>query len=386
MVTQNNVRPPISLYEIKTTLGGKELNKVDMENLGLTQRFLTESTLYKGLHIGRVISQYKNLYKLITEAGELTAEISGKFRFEVRTMSDYPAVGDFVMIDRTEDIKGHAIIHNILTRKSVFIRKAAGTSNDEQIVASNIDTVFICMSLNNNFNIRRIERYLGIAWDSGAIPVIVLTKSDLCNDLSEKLSEIDTVAIGVDVIVTSSMSEDGYLPVKSYLGSGRTIAFIGSSGVGKSTLINRIIGENYIETNEIRSDDRGRHTTTRREMFIIPDGGVVIDTPGMRELGIESADLSKTFTDIDELSAKCKFSNCTHTNEPKCAVQEAIRVGLLSEGRFESYLKLKKEAKYEGLNSKQIENEKINEMFKEFGGIKNARKMLKEKVKTKKNF
>lgn len=352
-----------------------------MEKLGLIQRFLTESTLYKGLYIGRIISQYKNLYKVITENGELTAEISGKFRFDVIKKSDYPAVGDFVMIDRDDNVSGNSIIHHILTRKSAFIRKAAGTSKDEQVIASNIDTIFICMSLNNDFNIRRIERYLGIAWDSGANPVIVLTKSDICNDLAEKLKELDIVALGVDVIVTSSMSEEGYLPVKSYLGSGKTIAFIGSSGVGKSTLINRLFGETIIETKEIRNDDKGRHTTTRREMFILPEGGVVIDTPGMRELGIDSANLSKTFTDIDKLSKECKFKDCTHISEPNCAVQDAINAGMVPAERFESYLKLKKEAKYEGLNFKQIENEKISEMFSGMGGMKNARKFIKEKNK-----
>lgn len=357
-----------------------------MKHLGLSQRFINESTLYPDLFIGRVISQHKDRYKVATENGEITAEIAGKFRFNVKKVSDYPAVGDFVMLNRNEDAEGNAIIHHVLTRKSAFIRKAAGTSNDEQIVASNIDIVFICMSLNNDFNLRRVERYLGIAWDSGAAPVIVLTKADICDNVQEMLSELAAVACGVDVLVTSSMSEDGYVSVKEYLGIGKTIALIGSSGVGKSTLINKLIGENTLETKEIRNDDKGRHTTTRREMIVLSNGGVVIDTPGMRELGIDSADLSKTFADIEELSIKCKFNDCTHAKEPSCAVQKAIKEGLLSEDRLASYLKLKKEAKYEGLNSKQIENQKLTVMFQDVGGMKNARKFIKEKNKKRRDF
>lgn len=357
-----------------------------METIGLSERFIQESTLYANLYIGRVTSQSKNMYKVVTEDGEIAAEVSGRFRYEVQEVTEYPAVGDFVMVDRTDATSGNGIIHHVLTRKSAFIRKAAGTSHTEQIVAANIDTVFICMSLNNDFNIRRLERYISIAWDSGATPVIVLTKADLCDNLADKLLEVETVAIGIDVVVTSSLSDDGYQPLSNYLAPGTTSVFIGSSGVGKSTLINRMMGEEVLETDGLRNDDKGRHTTTRREMFVIPEGGVVIDTPGMRELGLESADLSKTFSDIDELAALCKFRDCTHTQEPRCAVQAAIQDGSLDPDRFESYLKLKKEAKYEGLNSKQIESEKLNDMFKDYGGMKNARKMLKEKTRSKNKY
>lgn len=362
------------------------MNIIKMENLGLNQQFLAESKLYTGLIIGRVVSQYKDLYKVICSNGVLTAEVSGKFRFEVKHLSGYPAVGDFVMVDRDHNTNGNAIIHNILTRKSAFIRKAAGTANQEQIVATNIDTVFICMSLNNDFNLRRLERYLAIAWDSNAIPVIVLTKSDLCDDLSVKLLEVNSVAIGVDVLVATSMHEDGYLQVLDYMKKSQTVAFMGSSGVGKSTLINRLLGQNVIATKDLRNDDKGKHTTSRREMFLLPSGGVVIDTPGMRELGLESVDLSKAFSDIDQLSAMCKFHDCTHTKEPGCAVRQAIDEGILHIERLESYRKLKKETKYDGLDSRQIEKTKLNEMFGSVGGMKNARKFAKEKNKNRQGF
>ncbi|OJF94173.1 ribosome small subunit-dependent GTPase A [Alkalibacterium sp. 20] len=354
------------------------MSEIDMENLGLDAKFVKEATSYINLYIGRVISQSKDVYKVATENVDLLAQISGKFRYDVVDSSDYPAVGDFVMLDRNEDASGNAIIHKVLTRKSAFIRKASGTSHDEQIIAANIDTVFICMSLNKDFNLRRIERYLGITWDSGATPVIVLTKADLCDNLKQKLLKLETVTCGVDVLVTSSVDVDGHSSVQKYFGVGKTVAFLGSSGVGKSTLINKLTGKNTIKTNELRNDDKGRHTTTRREIIILPNGGVVIDTPGMREIGLESANLSRTFSDIDTLAAECKFNDCSHMSEPGCAVKKAIREGELTEERFASYLKLKKEAKYEGLNAKQIETEKLNEMFKEVGGMKKARKFIEK--------
>lgn len=357
--------------------------KNNLKKYGLNDRFKNESTLYPDLILSRVCSQYKDLYKVVTEEGQMFAEISGKFRYEVNSLPDYPAVGDFVMLDRSNNDNGNAIIHHVLTRKSSFERKAAGKKEEVQVVASNIDTVFLCMALNNDYNLRRLERYLSIAWDSRALPVVVLTKSDLCDDLPEKLSEVSSVAIGVDVIVTSSRLELGYESLKPYLKEGMTVAFIGSSGVGKSTLINHLAGEMMMETKEIRKDDKGRHTTTRRELMLLPQGGIVIDTPGMRELGVENIDLQKAFKDIDELSLECKFRDCTHQNEPGCAVRAAIARGEISEERLLSYEKLKKEAKYDGLDSKQIEMEKINTMFSGMGGIKNARKFIKEKSKRK---
>lgn len=350
--------------------------KINMKDYGLSDKFLNESKMYS-LSLGRIISQDKGLYKVATENGEFKAQVSGKLRYNAINISDYPAVGDFVMLDEND---GNAVIHHILKRKSAFIRKAAGTSHDDQVVAANVDTVFICMSLNKDFNLRRLERYISIGWDSGAIPVVVLTKADLCNDIDSILIELSDVAIGIDIMITSSLAND-YENIKKYIKYGHTVAFIGSSGVGKTTLINKLLGEEIFETNELRNDDKGRHTTTKRELILLPDGGIVIDTPGMRELGIENADFRKAFTDIDELSQMCKFNDCTHTKEPNCAVKRAIEDGRLSKERLESYFKLKKEANYDGLNSRQIETEKINRMFKNVGGIKNARKIAKEKNK-----
>ncbi|HSN58892.1 MAG TPA: ribosome small subunit-dependent GTPase A [Clostridiaceae bacterium] len=352
-------------------------------NLGFTEELIREAALQAGLHLGRVVAQYKELYKVATEHSEILAEISGRLRYDSHEMSDFPAVGDYVLVDREGSSSGNAIIHKILKRKSAFIRKAAGKAHDVQVVAANIDIVFICMSLNNDFNLRRLERYLSIAWDSGAVPVIVLTKSDLCSNLSLKLKEIEQSAVGVDILVTSSVDGEGWKSLLKYIEPGKTAAFMGSSGVGKSTLINRLIGEDVVKTKEISKDDKGRHATTRRELILLQSGGAVIDTPGMRELGLESVNLSKTFADIDEMAEGCRYRDCGHDNEPGCVVRKAIEDGIISEERLSSYKKLKKEAKYEGMNSRQIDKEKTSEMYASFDGAKNARDYVKSKKKNR---
>jgi ribosome biogenesis GTPase len=354
-----------------------------LKKYGLTERFEQEAALYEGLFIARVSQQHRELYKAVGEQGELSAVVSGKFAYNANGLAGFPAVGDFVMIDRQDSGSGNAVIQHVLQRKSVFTRKAAGKSSDEQVIAANIDVIFICMSLNADFNLRRAERYLATAWASQATPVIVLTKSDLCGDAESRLEEVSSVAPGVDVIVCSSENSDGLTGVKPHILPGRTIAFIGSSGVGKSTLINRLLGYDMLVTKQIReSDDRGRHTTTHRQLILLPDGGIVIDTPGMRELSVYAGDLSRTFEDIEELSRQCKYSDCSHTSEPGCAVRQAIECGTLSEKRFESYQKLQREIAYDGLNSRRLENEKINRMFGSKAAMKQAFKEIKRKKRS----
>ena len=356
------------------------MKTIDLKRYGLTDWFEGEAAFYPGLFPARVTEQHHSLYRIVTGQGELQAGVTGKLLHAADGTEDFPAVGDWVMVDRLEGGAGDALIHHILGRKSAFVRKAAGGSGGVQIVAANIDVVFICMSLNADFNLRRLERYLAIAWDSRAIPVIVLTKADLCRDLPERLSEISSVGAGTDVIACSSMEENGYESVKAYIAGGRTIAFIGSSGVGKSTLINRLMGEDILATREIReSDARGRHATTHRQLLLLPGGGIVIDTPGMRELQVYKGNLARAFEDIEDLASRCRYADCSHTVEPGCAVRAAIDRGELAGKRFENYVKLQRETSYEGLNSRQLEEEKINRMFGGKGEMKRLMRAAKDR-------
>jgi ribosome biogenesis GTPase / thiamine phosphate phosphatase len=341
------------------------MNNKNLLELGLNEGYIKEASSYnENFYLGRVSVQYKDIYRIVTEEGEVLARVSGKLSYSSNSTLDYPVVGDWVLLDRTDNKNGDAIIHKVLTRKSCFSRKIAGNRYDVQIVAANIDYIFICMALNNDFNINRLERYIAVAWDSMAIPVIVLTKSDLYEDIDERLREVKEVAIGIDILVTSSLNGNGYEKVKEYIKSGTTIAFIGSSGVGKSTLINKLLNEEVLKTNSISENDKGRHTTTHRELFLLEDGGVIIDTPGMRELGLISADVDKSFSNIEELEKQCKFSDCTHKNEPKCAIREAVENGELEIDRLERYKKLKREETYNLSKAKSQERHRIKSSMK----------------------
>lgn len=354
----------------KSRGGNNILNtNTNLKALGWNEDFEKEFAAYSSsCEVGRVAVEYKGLYKVYCENREALASVSGKMLYTAAEREDYPAVGDWVVMDKPASENDRAIIRGILTRRSKFSRKCAGNTSEEQIVAVNIDTLFICMSLNQNFNLRRLERYITMAWDSGAVPVVLLTKSDLCEDIDTKLRETKETALGVDVHYISSMDDSAAETVRKYIKPGHTLAFLGSSGVGKSTIINRLIGEERLDTQAIsQMGDRGRHTTTNRELIVLPEGGIVIDTPGMREFHILDAEegIGTAFGDIESLAESCRFSDCTHTIEPGCAVREAIESGTLSEDRYNNYLKLKKEAEFiERKTNKKAELEYKNMLKK----------------------
>ncbi|PKL64719.1 MAG: ribosome small subunit-dependent GTPase A [Methanomicrobiales archaeon HGW-Methanomicrobiales-3] len=290
---------------------------------------------------GRVSCRQKTVWEVLTDAGALTATVSGA----LKRSGQYPAVGDFVvLLDRQET--GTSTIVAILPRTSIFSRGEAGPDGTDQVIAANIDTVFIMTAAGHDLNARRTERYLAIAHASGARPVIVINKSDLADDPRTLTEQLATVAAGAPVITLSAANGDGIEHLSPFLSSKTTIALIGSSGVGKSTLINRLLSSAVQETSTIREQDgRGRHTTTVRQLFILPGGAIMIDNPGIREVGLGTAadGMADTFPDITGLACQCRFSDCRHDGEPGCAVQEAVQNGTLAESRLENYRRLMRE-------------------------------------------
>lgn len=331
----------------------------------------------QGYTVGRVMLEHKRLYRVETDHGECLAEVSGKYRFGAVTREDYPAVGDWVVLSERQD-EGKATIHALLPRFSKFSRKAAGLTTEEQIVAANVDTVFLVQSLNYDFNPRRLERYLVMAWESGSNPVVVLTKSDLCEDIPGKIAEVEAVAFGVPIHVISVKDESGLEELTSYFAEGKTVALLGSSGAGKSTLTNYLLGEEKQLIQDVRSDDdKGKHTTTYRELYMLPTGGLVLDTPGMRELQLWEADgaIGHSFQDIEVLAGQCYFRDCKHANEPKCAVQGAIEEGTLEAARYQSYVKLQRELAFlERKNDKRAQLAEKEKWKKITTGVRGGKK------------
>jgi len=328
--------------------------------------------------LARVATEHKDRYRLIAPEGLLAAELSGRLRHQTLSRVDLPAVGDWVVARRRPDDPNAALIQRVLTRQTQFSRKQCGGPDGEQIVAANVDTLFLVSSFNQDLNPRRLERYLATAWQSGARPVVLLNKADLCPDRESGLAQIRAVAREVPIHLLSAQTGEGLEQLAIYHEAGQTSAMLGSSGVGKSTLINRLAGEALQAVGEIRDDDaKGRHTTTSRELIPLPQGGLIIDTPGMRELHLWEADsgLDQTFADITALTQSCVFRNCSHGAEPDCAIAAALAAGRLDRTRYESYQKLQRELAFQALKQDPVAAREQKHQRRKFA--KQVRKRLR---------
>lgn len=298
----------------------------------------------------RIVAQQRGLCRIAGDFGELWAETAGRMFYDAGEVAGImPVAGDWIAASIRQP-ENRGTIHAILPRRTSFSRKAAGKRTDQQVLAANVDTVFLMASLNRDLNARRIERYLTLAWESGAVPVLVLTKSDLCTEAAGLTQEIAALAAAVPVYAVSAVSGEGLEALAPYFADGKTVALLGSSGAGKSTLVNRLVGRDVQAVREIREgDDRGRHTTTARELFVLPHGGLILDTPGLRELQLWDASeaLGQTFAEIEALAQDCRFRDCTHEAEPGCAVRAAIASGTLDVQRLESMRKLEAERQFQ---------------------------------------
>lgn len=327
---------------------------------------------------GRVVVQHRGFYGVMTARGETLCHITGKMRHRASGKPDYPAVGDWVLVE----LESHGgIIREILPRRSKFSRRAAGEKFEEQIVAANVDIVWIVTALDHDFNIRRLERYLTLARESGATPRIVLSKVDMSPDPASDQALVAEVAGDIAVTPVSVRTGVGIDELKTDLQGSTTVALLGSSGVGKSTLINHLVGREILKTNEVREkDSRGRHTTTHRQLVRLPDGGIVIDSPGMREIQLWEVDegLEETFEDVDALASECRFSDCRHESEPGCAVLAAVENETLDSSRLQSYQQLRGEKEHFDRETD------LRELLKKKSGDKAVHRALRAHLKTKK--
>jgi ribosome biogenesis GTPase / thiamine phosphate phosphatase len=322
---------------------------MELRSLGWSEYFHKAFQNYAraGMTPGRVLLRYNHIYTVATETGDMHAQCAGRLRHRA-TAEQLPATGDWIALPRSLG-NGLALIHAVLPRRTCFSRKAAGRAACEQVIAANIDTAFLMIGLDNDYSPRRLERYLAATWESGAEPVVVLNKSDLCPDLGVRMAEMRNVAIGAPLHAIAALHGDGVEQLNSYCQPGRTIALLGSSGVGKTTLINRLLGSDALPTHPVREhDSRGRHTTTRRELMFLPGGAMVIDTPGLRELQLWDADegVQTTFDQIEMLARDCRFRDCRHRDEPGCAVRNAVAAGELNPERLENLHKLQDELRW----------------------------------------
>ena len=329
---------------------------------GVTPDMITGAA--NGTIPARVTAVHRERYQIVCEYGETYARLKTKEYYG--GFENFPTTGDFVLIDYNPS--GDSRIVKTLPRKTYFSRSDSFSPSGEQAVAANFDYVFIMQSMNHDFNQKRMVRYITLAWQSGALPVIVLTKADLADDTGDYIAKAEETARGIEVYPVSSKTGEGIDALGKYFAPGKTAVFLGSSGVGKSTLVNALAGEEIMSTAGIREDDsKGRHTTTYRQLIMLRCGAMIIDTPGMRELGMfdVSTGLSETFDDVEQYLGKCKFTNCRHETEPGCAVKEAIKSGLLSPERWANYLELKGEARFADAESKEAYIRAKEQRFKE---------------------
>lgn len=326
---------------------GASPTRMELRLLGWSAYFQRQwdASPVSGVVPARITAVHPPLYHAVGASGPVVAEVSGRLRHEASSPEALPAVGDWVLL-RPPERGGHGVIVQVLERRTRFVRRAAGKRLEAQVIAANLDTVFIVTSANQDFNPRRIERYLTTVWDSGAIPVIVLSKADLCTSPAAFLEQLGDSAAAVEVLVVSVYQPEGMEALKARVRPGETIALVGSSGVGKSTLVNHLLGREVQVTQEAREDDdRGKHTTTHRELFVMPDGGLLIDTPGMRELQLWAGEesMQTVYDDILELAKDCRFRDCHHQGEPGCGIQKAIDAGQLDADRWKGYQKMQRE-------------------------------------------